>query len=110
MWRLRAARESWVTLPGVTLELLMRRPTERDVFMSVRDEDDATFLRRVIVGWRGIKEHEIVPGGEGLEPAFEAELCVEWLADQPVLYTAAVQAAYKLIADHRAARDEDEKK
>lgn len=106
--RLRAARERWVDVGSH--QLLLRRPTGRAVFALVREGNDAELLRQCVVGWRNVREVDLVPGGEGVEAPFDPELCVEWLEDRPDLFADAVKGVVSLIEDYTRQRDDDAKK
>lgn len=100
--RLRTAREEWVTAGGY--DFLIRRPSALQL-ARWRDEADVPFLGRVIVNWRGVRELDLVPGGDGAAVPFDVETCVEWLEDKPELYTALVVETQRIIEAHYSARE-----
>lgn len=118
--KLRAARESWVTVEGV--DLLIRRPTKAEVVrltysaVDAPNRTTAAFdlmeqrLRLGVVGWRGVKESDIIgAGGGALEVAFDTNLFIEWARDREQLYGKAHEACLKVVEDHEARQGETEK-
>ena len=101
--RLRAARETWTTVGQY--EFLLRRPTALQV-ARWRDEAEVSFLGRVIVGWKGVRELDLVPGGEGSPVPFDAGLCVEWIEDKPEIYTALMAEVNRILEAHWHARED----
>lgn len=102
--RLRAARESWVSTGEGSFEVLLRRPTELQL-ARWRQQPGDFVLRQCLVGWRGITEADLVPGGEGKTPAFDADTCAEYLEDRPDAYAKVFEGLQHLL-DARAARTE----
>jgi hypothetical protein len=102
--RLRAARESWVSTGEGSFEVLLRRPTELQLARWRQDPGEQV-LARCLVGWRGITEAELVPGGEGRVPPFDVGACVEYLEDRPAAYAKVFEGLQGLL-DARAARTE----
>jgi hypothetical protein len=78
--RLRAARESTVEIDGITLKV--RRPTHTDL-VYLRSDTDEQFVRRCVVGWVGVREVDVVPGGAAHLVDFDIDVCVEWFKDVP---------------------------
>lgn len=105
--RLRAARESWVSVGEY--EVLVRRPTDVELFKA-RADDNSAFVRRVVVDWRKVRELDVVPGGAAHPVPFDLDLCVEWLEDRPLLYAELVQKVETIIRERFEARDDAEKK
>ena len=55
-----------------------------------------------VVGWKGVREIDLIPGGDPHPLEFSAEVRDEWLADRPDLLGPLVQAmgeAYQAHAD-----------
>lgn len=101
--RMRAAREEWVTVQG--FDFLVRRPTAVEL-SRWQAEGDAPLLKRVLVDWRHVRELDLVPGGDGSAPAFDSEVCVEWLEDRPELYVALIGEVNRILEAHFRAREE----
>lgn len=101
--RMRKAREQRVTAGGVTF--IVRRPTDLDM-IELRGQVDARALLRFIVGWEGVTEGHLIKGGDPHPLPWDADACVEWLADRPDILAPlveAVLAAYTAHAERLAA-------
>ena len=105
--RLRAARETWVAAGG--FEFLLRRPTVWEL-AKLEGQRGSFVLREMVVGWRGVRELDIVPGGEGIEVPFDADLCEEWIKDRPEIMSALMDALRASIDAYFAKREDSEKK
>ena len=92
--RLRAARETWVTVGAH--DFLVRRPTDVQLARSSHG-GDTDFLRACLIGWRRVTWLDLVPGGDGSEAPFELDAAIEWLEDNPELYTGVVEAIVSVI-------------
>jgi hypothetical protein len=101
--RMRVAREQWVTV-GM-YEFLVRRPTAVQL-ARWQAEGDFALLSRVLVGWRNVREHDLVPGGDGAAAPWDAEVAVEWLEDRPELYVALIAEVHRILEAHFRAREE----
>ena len=96
--KLRKSRESLVEIGDFTFTV--RRPTDAEIVAfrgkQITQED---ILGKFIVGWKGVKELDIIPGGDGAEVPFEQELFADWIADKPDLWEpliSAVLASYEI--------------
>lgn len=105
--RLRAARETWATVQGV--DFLLRRPTDVQLLRLVRREG-ADLLRLCLVGWRGVRLNDVVPGGDDAPAPFDLEMAIEWLEDRPALYSGLVDAVIGMINQRVERLVEAEKK
>jgi hypothetical protein len=105
--RLRAARETWVSAGG--FEFLLRRPTAWEL-AQLDGQRGSFFLRQTVVGWRGVRELDIVPGGEGIEVPFDPEVCEEWIKDRPEIMGALMDALRASVDAYFARREDSEKK
>lgn len=105
--RLRAARETWVTVEGV--ELLIRRPTALEATELAR-AGAVERLRATVVGWRGVTEQTLrVPGGTADPVPFDADTFVEWVADQPKVLVGVSEEIKRIVEAHKARREALEK-
>ena len=90
--KIRKAREQDVKVGGYTFTV--RRPTDIEA-MAMHGQPLERMLR-FVVGWRGVNEIDLIPGGSAVQVDFDADLAVEWLADRPDLLepiTAAIRDA-----------------
>lgn len=102
--RIRAAREEWVTVEGH--DWLLRRPTRLQLGQLAGRPADTVFS--CVVGWK-IPESELVPGGAGRVPEFDAEAFREYASDRPELLTGLSEHVMRMIQAHRTAQEAVEK-
>ena len=97
--KLRKARESQKTLGEFTFTI--RRPTdvEANALRSSGRLTPAAFLPFVI-GWDGVKELDMIPGGDPHPLAFDADVCKEWLSDRPDLLSPLADAIMDAYMKH----------
>lgn len=103
--QIRKARESTIEAGGYTFTV--RRPTALQL-AEWRGLSGLQWLTRVVVGWN-VPEHELVPGGGGKVPPFDAEAFVEWAGDRPDVFAEIAQQAQALIEAHYATEGAAEK-
>lgn len=97
--KLRRARERDVSAGGYTFTV--RRPTDVEMVAIAKAGTVLAWLPHV-VGWKGVREIDLIPGGDPHPLEFSAEVRDEWLADRPDLLGPLVQAmgeAYQAHAD-----------
>ena len=98
--KIRKARESTVEVGGYTFTV--RRPTDLEMF-ELQGSVSAGRLLPFVVGWSGVKELDLVPGGDPHPLPFDAAACAEWLADRPDLLGPIVSALVDRYAQHTEA-------
>jgi hypothetical protein len=98
--KLRKARERQVEIGGFTFTV--RRPTDLQA-MGLRAANTIAELIPFVVGWQGVKEIDVLPGGDPHPLAFDAEVCAEWLADRPDLLHPLIEAIMDSYSAHAAA-------
>lgn len=100
--RLRAARETWIEAGGH--QFLVRRPTGFQLYKLSDDGGESYYgerlVRAAIVGWR-IPGNLILPGATTDPLAFNSDVCIEWLEDQPQLFAEVVAAIQAVIDRYR---------
>jgi hypothetical protein len=93
--KIRKSRET--TVEDGKHKFIVRRPTDLEMLKFAQTSDPADLLR-FVVGWEGVTELDLYPGG-GPEPApFDAEACREWVGDRIETFgkiTDAVMTAYE---------------
>ena len=104
--KIRKARESCVPVGGYVFTL--RRPTDMDMIEFSRSRKPAELVR-FVVGWEGVKEMDLIPGGDGHPAPFDAEACAEWLADRSDLFVPVVNAITDAYQAHKSALEAAEK-
>lgn len=104
--RILAARRRWVEVPGHPgWGFEIQRPTEYDLAehraRGVKDKilNMVALVKAHVVGWRGIPEAELVPGGGADTPAFSAELFAAFIEDRPKLWAPLAQAIWNAVLE-----------
>lgn len=104
--KLRRAREVRVPVGGYTFTV--RRPTDVE-WIELRDRPLVRAVLPFVVGWEGVKEIDLIPGGDPHPVPFNADVCTEWLIDRIDLLPEIVEAFVKAYEDHLAQRGTAEK-
>lgn len=107
--KIRKARQSVVKVgEGGQWSITITRPTDMDVVemqtagrLSLQD-----ILRRFVVGWSGVREIDLIPGGAPDAVAFSADLFMEWIADKPALWAPLNEAILGSYRAHEAALED----
>lgn len=108
--RMRKARESVVELGGFKIKI--RRPTDLD--MSARPtqgdtRDHMEYWTRFVVGWSGVREIDLVPGGTDAAATFNLEDFREWFADQPKHWETLIDAIRGAWVSYHEKKEVDSK-
>jgi hypothetical protein len=92
------SRQTRVEACGFTF--IVRRPTlrERDE-LRTKVTHQCDILEMFVLGWEGVKNIDLVPGGDGAPAEFSKELFAEWIQDQEELWTPLVDA---IVAEFNA--------
>jgi len=98
--KVRKARETQVEAGG--FGFTVRRPTDMEI-VDIRGESlkQGDILQRYVLGWSGVTELDIIPGGDGVAVAFETALFMEWIADRPDLWAPLTNAILALYGQHQ---------
>lgn len=103
--KMRRARESNVDAGGYTFTI--RRPTDLEIAeMSGRATLQIDLVRDFVVGWKGVKEIDLVPGGTGVEVEFDLSVYREWIVDRPELWADISTAVMQAYQSYRETRGE----
>ena len=98
---MRRAREQRVEAGGFTF--IVRRPTDLEVVQLQNDGlTAADLVQRFVIGWDGVQEIHLIPGGAPVAVPFDAAVWREWVADQPDLWgpiSAAIMQGYTAHRD-----------
>lgn len=105
--KLRRAREFKVQAAGFTFTVL--RPTDVD-YLELAGQKTARAILPFIIGWEGVTEGDIIPGGDPHPLPFDGEACREWLLDRMDILPALIDAFIKAHEAHVEARASAEKK
>lgn len=98
--KLRKAREQNVEVGGYTFTV--RRPTDVEM-INLSGVGSAGRMLPFVVGWEGVKEIDIIPGGDPHPLPFDADVCAEWLADRVDLFSPLVKAIMASYHQHAGA-------
>jgi hypothetical protein len=93
--KLRRAREREVEACGFVFTI--RRPTDIEA-QRLKVGTSLADLVPFVVGWKNVREMDVVPGGDPHPLPFDAAVCAEWLADRPDLLQPLVEA---IVAEYR---------
>jgi hypothetical protein len=104
--KLRKAREKNVEAGGFIFTI--RRPTDVEA-MQMGGFKDPSMLIPYVIGWDKVREIDVVPGGDAHPLPFDADVCREWLCDQPDLLAPLVEAITEAYVAHRTELKEQEK-
>lgn len=97
--KIRKARESVVEVNG--RKFTIRRPSEAEQAVIFSSNASALELvRRFVVGWE-LQEIDIIPGGNPVPVAFDAEVWAEYVNDVPELWEPISSAIIQAVVDHR---------
>lgn len=99
--KMRRARESSIDVDGI--KLTIRRPTDMDALeLSYHSTREAVLgVCQFVVGWSGVKELDLIPGGTGENVPFDAELFVEWIQDKPECWEPLIKAVRDSYQSYR---------
>lgn len=89
--RFQKGRESVVE--SGSFKFTIRRPTQLEVIrlMSAGGNLSIETAATYVVGWEGVNEIDLLPGGDPEPVEFDAELFQAWVADKPDLWGLIVQ-------------------
>jgi hypothetical protein len=90
--RMQKARENWTTCDG--FQFCLRRPT---LYQFNEATDDIRLLRQCVVGWRDVKESDLVPGGSADPVPFDSDVLIDWLQDHPKRWSHIVTEVAELV-------------
>ena len=105
--KIRKSRESQVSAGGFTFTI--RRPTDMDM-MEFNKVKTTSFLIKFVVGWDGVTELDLIPGGDGHPAPFDSDACAEWLSDRSDLIIPVVNAIVEAYQAYKTKLGDAEKK
>lgn len=85
----------------------LQRPTPAEVLLARagRQAIDLPFVAAHVVGWSGVQESDLVPGGDPEPVAFDAALFKAWMDDEPDLWAPLSKALVDAYQSHEEARE-----
>lgn len=105
--KLKKARETGVEVGN--FRFTIRRPTDQEA-IKLESITYIEIAQRFVVNWSGVKEMDIIPGGDGKDVPFDAELWREWCADKPEFWEPLAMAVVDSYQDHIKSLDDSKKK
>lgn len=99
--KIRAARQQRVTVGAHTF--VVQRPTDLEMLELNAQGVDARKMLRFLVGWEGVKEIDLIPGGAPVEVPFDLGVATEWLGDRIDILMLVVDAVLDGYAAHQKA-------
>ncbi len=100
--KMRRARETRVEAGKFTF--IVRRPTDME-FATLHGAGPGERILPFVVGWEGVKEMDLINGGDPHPLAFDEDACREWLSDRPDLFTALADAVIASYVAHVESRE-----
>lgn len=85
----------------------VQRPTLAEVYALAGGKVSIEFIVAHIVGWEGVKESDLIAGGDPEPLVFDGALCAAWMADRADLWqplSDAVLKSFTSYAEAQAAR------
>ncbi len=95
--KIRKARETKVEVAGFSFTI--RRPTDVEM-MTLRGEGSVSRLFPFVVDWDGVREIDMIPGGDPHPLKFDEEAFAEWVADRPDILGPLVDAILGAYRKH----------
>lgn len=117
--QLRRARRREVTIGRFTFSV--EQPTELRLFGLVNDASsvdapdarnllaNGRIVKAAVIGWKGVRERDIVSSGTDDEEPFRRDLFEAWIEDRPDLWNPIVDAVFDMRRAAIEARQADEK-
>lgn len=102
--KFRRALEGRVTVGDYTF--IFRRPTWEEA-QRIPGPQAAERVLSHVIGWVGVRELDLVPGGDPHPAPFEADACLLWLCDRPDLSGPVAKAIMESYGAHVARLDAD---
>ena len=89
-------------------------PTEMKLFQLVGGESDnflanARLVKACVIGWKDVRECDLVPSGAEDELAFQRGIFEEWIEDRPDLWDPIVAAVFEIRTMRQSEREADAK-
>jgi hypothetical protein len=104
--KIRKARETKVEAGGFAF--VIRRPTALEMAEMPAISRGRAILPFVI-GWEGVKEIDVIPGGDPHPLAFDAGVCSEWLGDRLDILAPLATQIFDAYTAHQKAIEEQKK-
>lgn len=107
--KIKKARELLVVANG--LQFTVRRPDDLEVIeMRGKGISQRDILKRFVIGWVDVREMDLIPGGTPKPVEFDADLFIEWVADQPEVFITLIDCILTAYKSHEQEREDALKK
>jgi hypothetical protein len=98
--KIRKARQQDVVINEITFTC--RRPTDLEmVDWAQLGLERSEILKRFVVGWRGVNESDLIPGGTAEPIEFDTNLFMEWVADRPDTWAPLIETITNSYKKHQ---------
>lgn len=104
--KIRRARETRVEVAGFTF--VIRRPTALEVAEMPAISRGRAILP-YILDWEGVREIDVVPGGDPHPLKFSADVCAEWLGDRLDILAPLATKVFESYAEYQKSLEEQKK-
>ena len=94
--KIRKARQRQVEAGGFTFTV--SRPT--DIEAAKLGKAGTSELLEYVTGWSKVYEFDLIPGGSPQEVPWDKDVCREFLADRPDLWSPLVEAVLESYSQH----------
>ena len=101
--KIRNARHLRIDAGGHTF--LALRPTDMDMVEFNATDRHLRHLLKHVTGWDGVREMDIVAGGDPHPAPFEAEALAEWLKDRLDILSELTGKLLQAYTDHQATKE-----
>ena len=103
---LRAREVRINTGPNKQHTIIARRPTPIEREEKFKSGNPSRAVLSLVVGWEGVNESDLIPGGDPLPVPFDAAACEEWLSDRPDLFADVVSGIVEAYEEYARRLDE----
>lgn len=103
--RFQKGRESIIEAAG--FKFIIRRPPSLDVARITVDNGGMSidFAMRYVVGWEGVNESDLLPGGDPEPVKFDSDVFKAWLAERSDLWQPIGQGVIDAYQRHEEANE-----
>lgn len=96
--KMRKAREIRVVVGDFTF--IVRRPTDVEWYDKIVGTGPVSRFIDFVVDWEGVKEMDLLSGGDPHPLPFNREACFEWISDRADLYGPIIKAINESFDKH----------
>jgi hypothetical protein len=112
--KIKKARETGVEVDGFRFNVRLPSPKEMHIVREAIAKNPQVAMcevaERFVVGWDGVKEIDLIPGGTGVAVEFDHALWAEWCQYKPQFWFPIADAALKAYNTYMETQGETKKK